>query len=76
MRQIKKGFDLIDYDISKYAAVLVFPVRLAIIRVLINDGDWVPVTALAHLSLDEQFVRQHLEELQKVGLVELLKSQN
>lgn len=71
MAKHKTEFGKSDRDLSKYASALAFPARLAIIRIVLKNEDWVPFSHFTSITLDNSAVEKHLKELAKAGLIEL-----
>lgn len=65
----KFRFDANDEELSRFARALSLPVRVSMLKVLINEKSWASNEVFKHLSLTPVTRDRHLQALKDLGIV-------
>jgi len=69
MGQAKYKFDLPDVELANFFRALALPARVTIIRILLEQDDWVDDLRFYKLPLAERITEKHLNALKTVKLI-------
>jgi len=69
MGQAKAKFDFHDVELSNFARTLALPARITIIRILLEQDEWVAGSKFNNVPLVPEVRERHLNALKTVGLV-------
>lgn len=69
MGQAKYKFDLPDVELANFSRALALPARVTIIRILLEQEDWVDNSRFNELPLAAEVIEKHLNALKAVKLI-------
>jgi len=69
MGQAKAKFDFQDVEFSNFARTLALPARITIIRILLEQDEWVASSKFSIVPLVPEVTERHLNALKTVGLI-------
>ncbi|MFA6087201.1 hypothetical protein [Mucilaginibacter sp.] len=69
MGQTQSKFDLQDVELANFSRALALPARVMIVRILMEQQDWVTSSTFKELPLAPEVTEKHLNALRVVKLV-------
>lgn len=70
MGQAKDKFDFQDVELANFTRALALPARIGIIRMLMEQDDWLVSSRFNELPLNTQVLQKHLNALKTAGLID------
>ncbi|WEA01865.1 ArsR/SmtB family transcription factor [Mucilaginibacter sp. SJ] len=62
-------FSNTDNELANFAKALALPVRVAIVRLIMAEGNLVPKESLYSIPFNQETITKHVAELKRMGII-------